>query len=281
MKHLLEKYKKNETSEEETQIVEQQLMVQFFAKQERKRWDEMLTTDNITRYNVTPEAAQDIEERVMTQFFAKQERERWDAMLAADGITRDKVTANQAATTLTGTLNPKPNKMRTWWAAAASIALLIGVALLMPAQPTRKATANLQQKTDSYIKKRAAAPQTRMGSGSGLPADQIWEVAKNAYTEGNFDKVIAEIEKIGEDISPEQRYYLAQAYLAKENFPKAIENLSKVAKEEGMWTVEARWYLALAYIKNNQSDLAKPILETFVTKNWRNQQAKELLEDMK
>jgi tetratricopeptide (TPR) repeat protein len=242
MKHLLEKYKKNETSEEENQNIEHQ---------------------------------------VMAQFFAKQERERWGAMLAAEGITRNSVRLENESLKLTGVVTAKPSKMRIWWAAAASIALLIGVAILLPSQPARKVTANLQQKADSYLQQGRVSTQTRMGSGSGLPADQIWEVAKNAYTEGNFDKAIAEIEKIGEDISAEQRYYLAQAYVAKENFPKAIENLSKVAKQDGLWSSEARWCLALAYIKNNQPDLAKPILATFLHQNWRKQQAQELLDEIK
>lgn len=243
MKPLLKKYHNNETSDEETKQIEQQLM---------------------------------------SEFFAKQERERWATMLAAEGIRRDSVTPEQATTALTGTVSPKLNKARLWWAAAASVVLLLGIAILMPSAPTHKATANLHQKVDNLLLQGRAGAQTRMDVRmSGLPADQVWETAKNAYVEGNFDKVIAEIEKIGEDINSEQRYYLAQAYLAKQNYPKAILNLDKVSKQEGLWSSEARWYLALSYIKNSQPELAKPILNTFLNHKWRNKEAQELLDEIK
>jgi outer membrane protein assembly factor BamD (BamD/ComL family) len=146
----------------------------------------------------------------------------------------------------------------------------------MPRLTEQQRLARLEKKIKLALKDNAW--QQRMSS---VPNSQIWETAKTAYQEGNFSRAIAELEKIGDEMNTEQRYYLAQSYIATEKFADAIKHLEKLANLDHLWNAETRWLLALVYVKDQQIEKAKPILATFAQKGWRSKAAQDILDELK
>jgi hypothetical protein len=151
----------------------------------------------------------------------------------------------------------------TWvrWAAAASVLLTISVGIYWyqrTQQPAflSYADSSLQQ-TDDQLTKSLPASLT-------APDRQQLLSAIRAYKVGQYGAVIDQLRIPAADRNsePYRRYFLGLSYLANKQSAEAIRPLQDaVSTATGTLRQKADWFLALAYLKNDQPSLAKPILE--------------------
>jgi uncharacterized protein HemY len=93
--------------------------------------------------------------------------------------------------------------------------------------------------------------------------EQAIRSANEAYEAGDFEKAAQQLEEIL-DANPEKQilhFYLGIAHLETDDFPAAVESFK--AAQDSVYLEEANWYLALAYLKQQQPELAKDILSGF------------------
>ncbi|MEQ9438256.1 MAG: tetratricopeptide repeat protein [Cyclobacteriaceae bacterium] len=77
-------------------------------------------------------------------------------------------------------------------------------------------------------------------------------------------------------------YYLGVASLANEQAPEAIDYLTQVIEtSSSVYNADAQWYLALAYLQNNEVEPAKALLtELSQREGAYREQSRELLEEL-
>lgn len=106
--------------------------------------------------------------------------------------------------------------------------------------------------------------------------------AERAFRSRDFKNAIELLQKIKNERKGGARILLGlgNAYLSTDNYPKAIENFSEVvASNDELYIDQARWYLALTYLKKNDLENCKKILKE-LTKDKKAdfyQEATELL----
>ena len=126
-----------------------------------------------------------------------------------------------------------------------------------------------------HIAQTHTAPTTLLGENDNAVA---WKAAKNAYQKGDYKATATEIEKI---TSPdtEQQFYLALAYLYNKNYDKSIAKFESIIQQNNInYSPTSKWYVSLAYLKNNQAAAAKKYLQEIVKdKSWKYQEAQNLL----
>lgn len=108
-----------------------------------------------------------------------------------------------------------------------------------------------------------------------------WDKAKVHYSNEKHELAEQEILNI-ENPTIEQQLYLALSMLYKESpdFRKSISIFKQIIDHPNNIDKDATsWYLAIAYLRSNQNQLAKPILEKIATSShFKNKKAKEVLE---
>lgn len=103
-----------------------------------------------------------------------------------------------------------------------------------------------------------------IGQRSG--SDNLNETEKTAfknYTDGNFENAIVDLEPLVVINPTEENYLLSlgSAYVSTQQTNKAISTFQKINNTSVNYQV-AQWYLALAYLQNDDVDNAKAILTT-------------------
>ena len=88
---------------------------------------------------------------------------------------------------------------------------------------------------------------------------------EKAYNEKNYALVITLYQQ-AHDPGIKEIFLVGQAFLKKENYPNAIECFAKVTKKNkaantSLLSDDATYYLALTYLKANQTNLALPIFK--------------------
>jgi len=147
--------------------------------------------------------------------------------------------------------------------------------MLKPNQPTN---------TNAMVKKHLEEPYVGPAIAMGPSESNIWEEAKNAYNQSDFESAIEEINKIENEENPEYKFYsaLSHLYMDKPDASKAMLKLKYLTENENAFTEESHWFLALAYLKLKEDKLAKQTLNIIVENNfWKATEAKELLNTMK
>jgi tetratricopeptide (TPR) repeat protein len=97
------------------------------------------------------------------------------------------------------------------------------------------------------------------------------------FQEKKYAEVISIINK-KEIRTSEEVYYLGLSYAAETNYSKAITQFSKTILQDSVYAEKANWALALVYLKQNNEDLAKPLLEKIADSDSEfSEKAKELL----
>lgn len=165
---------------------------------------------------------------------------------------------------------------RTWvrWAAAASVALGIGLGVYVYQQATyptdlayadRGLRQSLQGSADQLAK---SLPATL------APTDRANLLAAvREFKAGQYDAVIRQLTIPATDrqTTHYQRYFLGLTYLANHQPGRAIGPLQDALMEgrPGTSSVPLRqkadWFLALAYLKNDQPEQARPIIDRIRT----------------
>jgi hypothetical protein len=145
---------------------------------------------------------------------------------------------------------------------AASFALVLGLGWFY---------FNSQSTDNQYLTELVGQnPGTLQGSDDRHTWTQLFQEKK--YTE-----VISIINK-KEIRTSEEVYYLGLSYAAETDYSKAIIQLSKTILQDSVYAEKANWALALVYLKQNNENLAKPLLEKIADSDSEfSEKAKSLL----
>ncbi|MFK7922839.1 MAG: hypothetical protein AB8H47_12820 [Bacteroidia bacterium] len=143
---------------------------------------------------------------------------------------------------------------RNWVRVAAAIALLIGLGFIL----WPSTTVSYPQMAEAYFEPYPDRLQIRGGDSTTLVQEAL-----QAYNQQDYQTVVNTLEKL----SPEDSQYLlgqlyrANAYLAMKEPAPAIDILDDVyALEQSAISEITAWYLALAYLQNDQAAEAKAVL---------------------
>jgi hypothetical protein len=154
-----------------------------------------------------------------------------------------------------------------YWAAAASVVVVLGVGYYAYQQTTDQQTdiayaeTVSPNETDQLLKdfpSEQVSPQTRTQ----------WLDAFTDYKAGKYDKVIEQLRTLPADKQTihYKKYFLGLSYLANKQPAEAIPLLSKAQAAPSLkLRQKANWFLALAYVKNGQKENALPMLKQIST----------------
>lgn len=219
--------------------------------------------EKYTRENLTGHELEELSERVLQSHFAEEDKARWTRRLAEEfGVRRNPVKVKTA--------------YHRWWIGlAAAIAGLV-VWTIFPSQPNQ-----LQQLTDEMLAVPFANSEERKSLDS---LSELKVAAIAAYNQGDFKTAAARRQQYVDQTTAagkEDFFYLGISYLYQRPArPKrAVEQLEKAYRfTGGRYHRETRWFLALAYIKDERYSDARPLLQMIVTDaKWRVEEAMQLL----
>jgi tetratricopeptide (TPR) repeat protein len=224
---------------------------------------------------LTPIKAERVEKQLLTQLLDKKQRNHWEHLLAAEGIERDSLPNEPKAVLQTAKIvsfNPRP----MLWKAAVGAFLVVGSWFLM-----RPTSSNPVEAYAAEMQAAIKAPEVRMGSNPSAP-ELNWQQAKTAYAAKDFQKAGDELQKIVQtgNATTEQKYYLGLSRFFQQNpdYKAAIDAFLQVQKGGWIGEDEVNWLLALAYLKNGESQNAQKTLEALVAKNgYKATEARQLL----
>ena len=158
---------------------------------------------------------------------------------------------------------PPPNLFARFpvarYLAAAGIALLVGVGIWW-AISSVLSTPSSQHLYLAYYEPYPAPSYLRDDPGQDLnPRDQAFQT----YMKGDYEQATQLFTKLletGEDL--QVRFLLGVSELENGNTEKARNHFWKVIEDgKNLYVTQARWYTALAYLKEEQPGSAEPILE--------------------
>ena len=116
--------------------------------------------------------------------------------------------------------------------------------------------------------------------------DEITELQKAfvAYEKGDFAFAINLLENLTKDekfLDLNLDFYLAQSYLANQDFAAAESHFESLSKTNSEYQAESLWYLALIQIKNNNYDTAKINLKKLIEiGTYKKHEAEKLLQKL-
>jgi hypothetical protein len=203
----------------------------------------------------------------MTKGFDEAQKKEWGSRLSEEyGIHRHP---------------PKPKLRGLVYvgALAAAIALFLLAYPLFLSQP-----AGLEQQLELALAEPFPNYLTRKGEIEQTEA--LRQQMAEAYNAKNYEKAV----DIGQQLiqssnrQTEDLFFLGLSYLYQRNLPSSIDQLEKarsLSEQEGRFQEEIDWYLALAYLKNENWDQGKALLSTIVEQEqWNAGKARKLLKDI-
>ncbi|GAB3769797.1 hypothetical protein GCM10028818_06530 [Spirosoma horti] len=154
-----------------------------------------------------------------------------------------------------------------YWAAAASVVVVLGVGYFTYQQTTSR-QADLAY-AETFSSDPSADLMKDFPSGKVLPSvrNQFMD-AMTKYKSGKYDEVIDQLKTLPADKQtlPYRNYFLGLSYLANKQPVEAIPLLTKArATSSGTLQQKSEWFLALAFVKNEQKEEALPILKRIST----------------
>lgn len=156
---------------------------------------------------------------------------------------------------------------RKLWAASIAACLLVGLVtwFFMTSVSDEKLYAEYFQPYPNVV-----VPTVRGGAAATNEALYLYE-------QDNFEGALLAFQKM--DTLAFARFYESQCYLALNKPDKAIDLLENLHFADTNFEVLKKWYLALAYLKIQESEKAKPLLEEVAAvENSQQRLAKELIE---
>lgn len=166
---------------------------------------------------------------------------------------------------------------RTSWRIAASVVILIAVSLYYY---TSNVTADMER---LYTLNYEKYPNTVYSITRGDNQDDSTEkMAFVAYETSDYAGAIALFTQLREEKQAGYiDFYLAQSYLGEGQLENAIAFFKRISAHTADFAEEARWYLALAYLKNEDKERAVQQLKAIVSeKGYKQQEASTLLEKL-
>ncbi len=166
--------------------------------------------------------------------------------------------------------------LMTWVAIAASLltVVLLGYLFVPSASSPQELYAAHYQPFPNLIN--PAQRSTKVEEATVL------EQAVRAYDEQQYDQAIALFEQGNALSAPGYTFYHAASYLALNQPARAIPLLERVVQEKtDLFYEPSLWYLALAHLKANDPEAAKPYLQTLTEREGDyTEEAQELLEEL-
>lgn len=160
---------------------------------------------------------------------------------------------------------PIIRSLNTWryWAAAASVVLLLGVGYYAYQQSGSRQAEIAYADTFSPTSSDQLLKEFPTGSLPPSAQAQLLNALTN-YRAGNYDKVIAQLKRLPADKQTiyYKNYFLGLSYLANNQPGNAIP-LLKQARTAPSSAIRQKsdWFLTLAYVKNGQTKKALPMLK--------------------
>jgi len=173
-------------------------------------------------------------------------------------------------------LEMKPKNHFKLWKIAASLLVLFGLSYFVLFQNNVSNEELFAQNFEPY--RNVILPIERGDVSTDLKTQ-----AFTAYEKGNYKNAISLFSKLQEtQTNLYYVFYKANSYLALENTKEAIPLLQKYIASNGTFTEKAKWYLALAYLKNNNIKEAKEILQNIEKeKSYHYEKASQILQIIK
>ncbi|QDK78883.1 hypothetical protein EXU85_09810 [Spirosoma sp. KCTC 42546] len=154
-----------------------------------------------------------------------------------------------------------------YWAAAASVILVLGLGYYTYQQTTSRQTDVAYAETFSPDSSDELVKDFPSGTFSPDARTQLLD-ALATYKSGKYDQVIAQLSTLPADKKSihYKNYFLGLSYLANKQPKEAIPLLNKaLSAPSAKIRQKSEWFLALAYVKNGQKEKALPILKTIST----------------
>jgi tetratricopeptide (TPR) repeat protein len=140
-----------------------------------------------------------------------------------------------------------------WWAAAAMLILISGFWYL------QSKSVSPQQLANQYFSPDPGLPVTMSSSSQYQFYDGMV-----SYKEADYEKAIAIWKSIATNNrqSDTLHYFIGVAYLNRDQYNDALQQLLPLAEGNSNWKEKASWYLSLTYLKLNQPQKAQKWLQT-------------------
>ncbi len=195
----------------------------------------------------------------------------------AEGIKQwSKKELKERLQSIEATLNPiqleSRRSYKTPLLAAASVSILIALYFVF-----NTITPNSQDLFNTYYEPyQPYAPVTMRGEVSDLDS---FDKAQFLYESGEFEKALPLY--LNSEPSDERDFFIAQTQLALNNVDDAIGILENLHKTGAHPKTTITWFLALSYVKTENFDASKTLLqELSTTDNAYQEKAKELLKSL-
>ena len=220
-----------------------------------------------TSDQLAPEELEQTSDRLLNKLFDRELKSTWSDRLAREqGIQREVV--------------HMPTRRRSYrWLAAAAAAVLLGLVgwLWLPVGED-----DPRQLADGFLVTPFPNSEVRKDA-SEVDAQRM--LAIQAYNEGDFKTAAQQREAIieaGEQVEKEDLFYLGLSYLYQ---APAQPGLAATYLQAALQhpaprlQAEARWFLALAYVKAAKYEQARPLLEAIAAEGgWQAREAAALLQ---
>ena len=217
---------------------------------------------------------------VQEHFEEEQLKNQWKTILDQDEELQ--ALKNQQASDSPKLVASRPKGIRRFkilFQVAATVLLLIAAGLFFYEAPDPIPVLSYAQLTEVHLEK----PYSNSGSRSGaLESSEIRIQANDAYRQKNYAQAIPLFQELNS--LPEKQssdvFYLGLSHLYLGEYDLAIKNLEIIHSDTGSSLhKESSWFLSLAYLKANQLDAAKNILQNLAdSKGWKSQDAQLLLQ---
>lgn len=168
-----------------------------------------------------------------------------------------------------------PRTWGKWMAVAATVLLLVGVSVYIFQD---KKTPE-QQLFATYFSPRVH-PDAPMRGESTASLEETEMKAMYAYEAEDFKKSVNYYEVLVNEYPKSSKHalFLSISYLGVNNPQKAINVLSRLNNVDESYKTDIAWYLALAYLKNNERNAARIILEKLALEDsFYSESAREIL----
>lgn len=208
--------------------------------------------------------------QLLQEKFDRETRQKWERMLAEEHqLSRQ----------------PKPwrRHLYKYLAVAASLAFLLVLGQLF----YQNSTASPIELADSYLensKMEEFGGVLRAGAAEDIPA--LRKDANTAYAQDKYKEAVSYAQQIiaTGNAKPQDflllglsHLYLNDATTSIDIFKKGQES-SQVAKK---YVNEMNWFLSLSYLKAQQPEMARPILENIVQhQKWNHETAQKMLKEL-
>lgn len=225
--------------------------------------------DHYKQGTLTDEELETLTGELLRASFNRNRRKRWTTLL------QEQYQVSENAPPLPSkTIN---KRVLMWVGAIAAAILLLFVSTLALRNFT---SPSYEQLADVYMEETFFInPNITKGDEDHrqLKLDAIY-----AYNEHDFAKAIQYYENLIEQGQTEDGnyFYLALSYLYNQQHTKAIEKLVLLDGND-RFQEEQQWFLALAYLKADQVDMAKNTLSQIKPNMWNYNKAQKLLEKIK